>query len=53
MTEKQHIKRAFDLMSEIAVRGLDVDRLAMARAELRAAFRLLDQREKEVSKDNG
>ena len=48
---KQHLEEAFQLVSSIPVKGDAVDVMAAARANLRAAYRLLgDQKEPENKK---
>lgn len=49
---KKHLDQAYMWLSKIPVSGEDVDHMAMARQELRAAFQLAEIREKEES-DNG
>ena len=41
-TIKAHLRAAFTQLGMIAVRGEDVDRMAIARKELRAAFREIE-----------
>ena len=61
---KSHIKRAFDLISSVYVRGADADRVSVARRELDTAFAAIAEIEKtaaekskaetgEVSEDAG
>lgn len=40
---KQHLEEAFQLLSSIPVKGDAVDVMAAARANLRAAYHLLDK----------
>ena len=47
---KEHMDKAYAWLSKIPVTGEAVDALAMARQELRAAFKLLPE-EKEVKND--
>lgn len=47
---KDHMDKAYAWLSKIPVSGEAVDAMAMARQELRAAFKLLPE-EKEVKKD--
>ena len=52
---KKHLEEAFQLVSSVTVKGDAVDVIAAARANLRAAYHLLDKRpyteEEEVSKE--
>jgi hypothetical protein len=50
---KQHLDNAFRWLSKIPVKEESVDYMAMARQELREAFRALpdDEPEKEVKQD--
>ena len=43
---KNHIKRAFDLISSVYVRGADADRISVARRELDTAFATIAEIEK-------
>lgn len=47
---KEHMDKAYAWLSKIPVSGAAVDAMAMARQELRVAFKLLPE-EKEVKKD--
>ena len=40
---KQHLEEAFQLVSSVPVKGDAVDVMAAARANLKAAYRLLDK----------
>jgi hypothetical protein len=53
MNAKKHLDNAFLWLSKIPVTGESVDWMAMARQELREAFRALpdDNPEKEVKQD--
>jgi len=56
MNVKEHIKKAFDLISAIAVTGDNVDIMCAARQELRTAYSALAAAEKKEVKeaaDNG
>lgn len=46
---KQRLEEAFQLLSTISVKGNEVDSMAVARANLRAAYRLLDERKESGS----
>ena len=47
---KKHLEEAFQLASSIPVKGDAVDVMAAARANLRAAYRLLDEKGPESEK---
>lgn len=47
---KRHLEEAFQLLSSISVKGDAVDVMAAARANLRTAYRLLDEKEPESEK---
>ena len=50
---KQHLEEAFQLVSSVTVKGDAVDVIAAARANLRAAYHLLDkQPEPEKAEDS-
>lgn len=56
MDTKEHIKKAFDLISAIPVTGDNVDIMCAARQELRTAYNALAATEKAKAKeaaDNG
>lgn len=48
MNTKEHIKKAFDLISAIPVQGDAVDLMCLARQELKAAYREAEATEKEA-----
>ena len=43
----QHLDTAYKLLSLVAVRGDDTERVAVARQEMRAAYALLTEEKKE------
>ena len=45
---KQHLEEAFQLISSIPVKGDAVDVMAVVRSDIRAAYRLLEEKEKPV-----
>lgn len=49
----QHLDEAFRLLSKIPVAGEAVDLMAMARQELRAAYRLLQEQAGKEAKTDG
>lgn len=42
-TAKKHLSKGYDLLNAISVSGANVDNLALARQEFRAAFAALDK----------
>ena len=46
---KEHLDKAFNLIAAIRVSGDDQERVVAAKNELRAAFRELEQQEKEAA----
>lgn len=48
---KQHLEEAFQLASSIPVKGDAVDLMAVVRANLKNAYRLLDEKEAELTKE--
>lgn len=49
---KEHLERAYRLISGIAVKGDAIDTMALARAELRAAYAELEKKEKPEGKES-
>lgn len=52
MNIKEHITKAFDLISVIPVTGDNVDIMCAARSELRAAYKLTESEGKNGRQDN-
>ena len=48
---KQHLEEAFQLASSIPVKGDAVDVMAVVRANLKNAYRLLEEKEAELTKE--
>lgn len=49
-TAKKHLSKGYELLSAIPVTGENVDRMALARQELRAAFAALEKAQKAAEK---
>lgn len=49
---KEHLERAYRLISGMAVKGDNVDTVALVRAELRAAYAELEKQEKAEEKES-
>lgn len=46
-----HLEKAYDMLSQISVSGNNVDRMAMAKQELRTAFQMLDVMKNQQGKE--
>ncbi len=50
-TAKKHLSKGYDILQKILVSGEDVDRLALAKQELRAAYAALENAQKAAEED--
>lgn len=50
-TAKKHLSTGFNILGTISVKGEDVDRMALARQELRAAYAALEKAQKTAEEE--
>ena len=48
---KQHLEEAFQLVSSIPVKGDAVDVIAVVRSDIKAAYRLAEEKEAQLTKE--